>query len=171
MGSPSGLLPAAPGTSRGQALKRSTAGQGIEAQEAALSPDSGLLEPAAVDAALTYNNKHAKRGAAWIGALQGFLGVGASASYDEPTVQGVAGFQSDKGLSVDGKIGTRTSSKLEKAGVEVQSSETPTEASGGAGGPGAAEDKSASPAPVAPVTTAATPTKEVAPGPGAGGRE
>ena len=44
-----------PGPSAGKRLMRGAAQDGMESQEALLSPDAGLLTPSKVDAALGYN--------------------------------------------------------------------------------------------------------------------
>jgi hypothetical protein len=100
----------------GDRLKRGAAGQGFDAQEALLSPDAGVLSPARVEGALRYNRK-ASGSPALVRAIQGFFGVEQSGAWDVATVHGVASFQGDRPLQVDGMVGPNTKKALTSEGV------------------------------------------------------
>ncbi len=100
----------------GDRLKRGAAGEGFDAQEALLAPDAGVLSPARVEGALRYNRK-ASGSPALVRAIQGYFGVGQSGAWDAETVQGIAGFQGQRPLKVDGMVGPNTKKALKTEGV------------------------------------------------------
>ncbi|PIE17106.1 MAG: hypothetical protein CSA66_06790 [Proteobacteria bacterium] len=135
---------------RGQQTKRALAAKGHDAQQAALSPGAGLLSPASAKEALAYNHRHQRRQKPWwVKALQAFLGVPTSGTYDEATVQEVASFQDGVGgLTVDGKVGRNTKRALHGK-LEAPKKDAPAE-----GGPATASNPKAPLATPGPVKAA-----------------
>lgn len=121
--SPEDHAPAEAARSTGERLKKSASAEGFAAQEALLAPGSGVLKPPQVETALRYNRKLSAR-PDFVSAVQSELGVGSSGTWDAPTVQGVAAYQGQRSLAVDGMVGTQTKAALKKDGVGA----------GGAGG-------------------------------------